>query len=135
MLPALVFLSGIRAGLRKTTTVFLLHPETTAMYLDYFSLERHPFRITPDTSLFFSGGDEGRGVVLQAMLYAIATGEGILKVVGEVGSGKTMLCRMLEERLPETTEIVYLANPNLNSDEILYAVAFELKLPVRRDTS
>ncbi len=105
------------------------------MYLDYFSLERHPFRITPDTSLFFSGGDEGRGVVLQAMLYAIATGEGILKVVGEVGSGKTMLCRMLEERLPETTEIVYLANPNLNSDEILYAVAFELKLPVRRDTS
>lgn len=105
------------------------------MYLDYFSLERHPFRITPDTSLFFSGGDEGRGVVLEAMLYAIATGEGILKVVGEVGSGKTMLCRMLEERLPETTEIVYLANPNLSPDEILYAVAFELKLPVRRDTS
>lgn len=105
------------------------------MYLDYFSLERHPFRITPDTSLFFSGGDEGRGVVLEAMLYAIETGEGILKVVGEVGSGKTMLCRMLEERLPETTEIVYLANPNLNPDEILYAVAFELKLPVRRDTS
>lgn len=105
------------------------------MYLDYSSLERHPFRITPDTSLFFSGRDEGRGVVLEAMLYAIATGEGILKVVGEVGSGKTMLCRMLEEQLPETAEIVYLANPNLNPDEILYAVAFELKLPVRRDTS
>ena len=105
------------------------------MYLDYFSLERHPFRITPDTSLFFPGGEAGRGVVLEAMLYAIATGEGILKVVGEVGSGKTMLCRMLEERLPETTEIVYLANPNLSPDEILYTVAFELKLPVRRDTS
>lgn len=105
------------------------------MYLDYFSLERHPFRITPDTSLFFSGGNQGRGVVLEAMLFAIESGEGILKVVGEVGSGKTMLCRMLEERLPETTEIVYLANPRLSPDEILYAIAFELKLPVRRDTS
>ncbi|PCI82435.1 MAG: hypothetical protein COB20_00180 [SAR86 cluster bacterium] len=105
------------------------------MYLDYFSLERHPFRITPDTSLFFSGGNQGRGVVLDAMLFAIESGEGILKVVGEVGSGKTMLCRMLEERLPETTEIVYLANPRLSPDEVLYAIAFELKLPVRRDTS
>ena len=105
------------------------------MYLDYFSLERHPFRITPDTSLFYSGGDRGRGMVLDALVFAIENGEGILKVVGEVGSGKTMLCRMLEERLPQSTEIVYLANPNLSPDEILYAVAFELKLPVRRETS
>lgn len=105
------------------------------MYLDYFSLERYPFRITPDTSLFFSGGNQGRGVVLEAMVFAIENGEGILKVVGEVGSGKTMLCRMLEERLPESTEIVYLANPNLRADEILYAVAFELKLTVRTDTA
>lgn len=105
------------------------------MYLEYFSLTRHPFRITPDTSLFYEGGAEGRGVILDAMLYAIETGEGILKVVGEVGSGKTMLCRMLEERLPETTEVVYLANPNLSADDILYAIAFELKLPVRRDTT
>lgn len=105
------------------------------MYLDYFSLERHPFRITPDTSLFYSGGDQGRGMVLDALVFAIENGEGILKVVGEVGSGKTMLCRMLEERLPQSTEIVYLANPNLRPEEILCAVAFELKLPVRRDTS
>lgn len=74
-------------------------------------------------------------MVLDAMLYAIASGEGILKVVGEVGSGKTMLCRMLEEQLPDTTEVVYIANPNLTPEDILYAVAFELKLPVRRDTS
>jgi type II secretory pathway predicted ATPase ExeA/septal ring-binding cell division protein DamX len=105
------------------------------MYLDYFSLLRHPFRITPDTSLFYEGGAEGRGVILDAMLYAIETGEGILKVVGEVGSGKTMLCRMLEERLPETTEVVYLANPNLSAEDILYAIAFDLKLPIRRDTT
>lgn len=106
-----------------------------SMYLEYFSLTRHPFRITPDTSLFYSGGDDGRGVVLDAMMYAIETGEGILKVVGEVGSGKTMLCRMLEERIPDSTELVYLANPNLSAEDILYAIAFELKLPIRRDTT
>ena len=104
------------------------------MYLDYFSLKRHPFRITPDPSLFFHGGSHGRGVVLDALVYGITSGEGILKVVGEVGSGKTMLCRMLEERLPPTVEIVYLANPNLSARDIVYAIAFELKLPVDSNT-
>ncbi len=104
------------------------------MYLDYFSLKRHPFRITPDPSLFFPGGAHGRGVVLDALVYAITTGEGILKVVGEVGSGKTMLCRMLEERLPGSVEIVYLANPNLSARDIIYAIAFELKLEVDANT-
>ena len=104
------------------------------MYLEYYSLDRPPFRITPDPTLFFTGGANGRGVVLEALLYAVQSGEGILKVVGEVGSGKTMLCRMLEERLPESVEVVYLANPKLTPHEILYAVAFELRLPVTQET-
>lgn len=104
------------------------------MYLEYYSLERPPFRITPDPSLFFTGGAKGRGVVLEALLYAVMSGEGILKVVGEVGSGKTMLCRMLEERLPDSVEIVYLANPNLSPHDILYAIAFELKLATDHST-
>jgi type II secretory pathway predicted ATPase ExeA len=106
------------------------------MYLDYFSLKRHPFRITPDPSLFFHGGAHGLGVVLDALVYGITTGEVILKVVGEVGSGKTMLCRMLEERLPPTVDIVYLANPNpnLSARDIIYAIAFVLKLPVDAHT-
>lgn len=104
------------------------------MYLDYFSLKRHPFRITPDPSLFFAGGTRGRGVVLDALVYGITSGEGILKVVGEVGSGKTMLCRMLEERLPDSIEIVYLANPSLSARDIVYAIAIELKLDVDAST-
>ena len=64
------------------------------MYYEYFGLKQPPFKITPDTSLFFPGGN--RGAVLEALIYAITEGEGIVKVVGEVGSGKTMLCRMLE---------------------------------------
>jgi len=103
------------------------------MYYDYFGLKQPPFRITPDTSLFYPGGD--RGAVLDALIYAILNGEGMVKVVGEVGSGKTMLCRMLEKELPEKVEVVYLANPSLSPENILHAIAFELKLSVQPDTS
>jgi len=102
------------------------------MYLESFALKRHPFRITPDPTLFCPGA--GRGEILDALIYAVTSGEGIVKVVGEVGSGKTMLCRILEERLPESVEIVYLANPRLSPHDILYAIAFELKLPVQSTT-
>ena len=52
----------------------------------------------------------------------------IVKVVGEVGSGKTMLCRVLLERLPQYVEAIYLANPSLSRDELLYAIADGLGL-------
>lgn len=98
------------------------------MYCHHFGFSKSPFRITPDPDLFFPGGN--RGAVLDALLYAVSRGEGIVKVVGEVGSGKTMLCRMLERELPANCEVIYLANPNLGPDEILPAIAGELKLVV-----
>ena len=68
------------------------------MYLEHFGLREPPFRITPHTEFFYSGAN--RGATLEALLYAVTAGEGLVKVTGEVGSGKTMLCRMLMERLP-----------------------------------
>ena len=56
------------------------------MYHDFYGLKQAPFKITPDTRLFFPGGS--RGEILEALVYAIRSGEGITKVVGEVGSGK-----------------------------------------------
>ncbi len=103
------------------------------MYLEHFGLQRAPFKITPDTSLFYKGNK--RGAALEAVKYAISSGEGIIKVVGEVGSGKTMLCRMLEVDLPEHIEVVYIANPSLSPENILHVVAFELKLPITNDSS
>jgi type II secretory pathway predicted ATPase ExeA len=103
------------------------------MYYQHFGLDRPPFRITPDTDFFFSGGN--RGAVLEALLYAVMHGEGIVKVTGEVGSGKTMLCRMLQSRLPPEIEQVYLANPSVSPEEILRAIAFELGLEIARDAS
>ncbi len=103
------------------------------MYEDYFGLKRPPFKITPDTSLFYEGGK--RGDILAALVYAIHRGEGIIKVVGEVGSGKTMLCRMLQIKLPDSVEIVYIANPSVSSEDILFVIAHELSLPVTKDAS
>jgi MSHA biogenesis protein MshM len=94
------------------------------MYLEHFGLREAPFRITPHTEFFFSGAN--RGATLEALLYAITAGEGMVKVTGEVGSGKTMLCRVLMERLPETVETIYLAVPSLSRDEMLAAIAGDL---------
>ncbi|MBK8162578.1 MAG: AAA family ATPase [Gammaproteobacteria bacterium] len=98
------------------------------MYYAYFGLDQPPYRITPDTQLFYSGG--ARGDILAALVHAIVSGEGITKVVGEVGSGKTMLCRMLELKLPQSVEIVYLPNPSIAPEHILHAIAFEMGLTV-----
>ena len=103
------------------------------MYYEYFGLDRAPYRITPDTDLFYPGGD--RGAILDALVYAIVNGNAITKVVGEVGSGKTMLCRMLEVKLPKRIEIVYLANPSLSPEHIPHAIAFELGLEEAADGS
>jgi type II secretory pathway predicted ATPase ExeA len=98
------------------------------MYLEHYGLDRPPFKITPDTSMFYEGSK--RGAALEALIYAINSGEGIIKVVGEVGSGKTMLCRMLEVRLSGIVDIVYIANPSLSPDNILHVIAHELHLDV-----
>lgn len=101
------------------------------MYYAHFGLKQPPFKITPNTEFFFSGGN--RGAILDALTYSIQSGEGIIKVVGEVGSGKTMLCRMLQTLLPEKVESVYLANPSVAPEDVLHAIAFELQLNLPKD--
>lgn len=98
------------------------------MYLDHFGLRESPFRITPHPDFFFGGAD--RAATLEALIYAILHEEGMVKVSGEIGSGKTMLCRMLLEQLPAHVETVFLANPSYSREDILYAIADELKLAI-----
>lgn len=95
-----------------------------ALYLEHFGLAEPPFRITPHPEFFFDGAD--RGATLEALVYAILHDEGIVKVSGEIGSGKTMLCRVLMERLPDEVQTVFLANPSYSRAEILSAIAEEL---------
>lgn len=102
------------------------------MYLDHFGLAEPPFRITPNTEFFFAGAK--RGATLDALMYAVLNDQGIVKVSGEVGSGKTMLCRVLMERLPKQVVLVYLANPSLSRDDIVFAIADELGLALSETT-
>ena len=90
------------------------------LYLAHFGLERAPFSITPDPRFFFPGA--GRGDLLRAIEYSVRHQEGIVVVTGEVGSGKTMLCRKLLDALPPDLESIYLANPSLRRREITAAL-------------
>ena len=101
------------------------------MYLEHYGLADPPFRITPHTEFFYHGAN--RGATLEALVYAIQHGEGLVKVVGEVGAGKTMLCRVLMEKLPSHVDIVYLANPSMSKEEILLTIAADLKLSLQGD--
>ncbi|HEX9391896.1 MAG TPA: AAA family ATPase [Usitatibacteraceae bacterium] len=99
------------------------------MYLEHFGLTEAPFKITPHTEFFFAGAN--RGETLEALIYAITSGEGMVKVTGEVGAGKTMLCRVLMERLPDTVETIYLAVPSLSRDEMLTVIAGDLGIDIQ----
>ena len=98
------------------------------MYYSHFGLSQAPFKITPNTEFFFSGGN--RGPILEALIYAITHGEGIIKVTGEVGSGKTMLCHMLPKRLPPHVETV--STPSRSSCSLEWIAALRGSRSCRR---
>ncbi|MGJ8691093.1 MAG: ExeA family protein [Thalassotalea sp.] len=94
------------------------------MYLYHFGLTELPFTLTPNTSFFL--GLEPHNEALAVLLTALKTGEGFIKVIGEVGTGKTLLCRKLLNEIPDHFITAYIPNPYLNPDELRRAVASEL---------
>ncbi|PKI13160.1 ExeA family protein [Colwellia sp. 12G3] len=94
------------------------------MYLYHFGLGELPFTLTPNTNFYLpmTMHDEA----LAVLSTALQTGEGFIKVVGEVGTGKTLLCRKLLNEIPEHFVTAYIPNPYLNPDELRRAVAVEL---------
>ena len=100
------------------------------MYQDYFGLTEAPFSITPDTSYFYAHGHYSEA--LNTLLVALRTGEGFIKVTGEVGTGKTMLCRKLLNTVEERFVTAYIPNPMLTPYGLQSAVADELGLNMSR---
>lgn len=94
------------------------------MYLYHFGLTELPFTLTPNTSFFLAL--EPHNEALAVLMTALKTGEGFIKVIGEVGTGKTLLCRKLLNEIPEHFITAYIPNPYLNPDELRRAVAIEL---------
>lgn len=94
------------------------------MYLSHFGLTELPFGITPDTSFTYSV--QYHQEALNTLLLALNAGEGFVKITGEVGTGKTLLCRRLLQTLDDGWVTAYLPNPNLDANTLFLALAEEL---------
>ncbi len=100
------------------------------MYQEYFGLTEAPFSITPDTGYFYAHGHYSEA--LNTLLVALRAGEGFIKVTGEVGTGKTMLCRKLLNTVEDRFVTAYIPNPMLTPYGLQSAVADELSLDMSR---
>lgn len=98
------------------------------MYARHFDLRELPFSITPDTSFFFAHSVHREA--LNTLLVAVRSGEGFIKVTGEVGTGKTLLCRKFLSALAADRNFVtaYIPNPYLQPTTLLMAIADELHI-------
>ncbi|MFZ6673603.1 ExeA family protein [Undibacterium sp. Xuan67W] len=101
------------------------------MYKSHFGLREVPFSITPDTSYFFLFATFQ--AALNTLLIAAKNGEGFIKITGEVGTGKTMLCRKFMAVLGPDFFTAYIPNPLLDSASLMRAVADELGAPANQD--
>lgn len=96
------------------------------MYLYHFGLTELPFTLTPNTNFFL--GVEPHHDALAVLMTALKSGEGFIKVIGEVGTGKTLLCRKLLNDIPEHFVTAYIPNPYLTPDELRRTLAVELDI-------
>lgn len=100
-------------------------------YLRHFGLREAPFGITPDTSYFYACRSTQEA--LNTLLIAVGNGEGFIKITGEVGTGKTLLCRKFLGTLDAGWASAYIPNPNLEPRALVLAVAEELSVPIAAD--
>ncbi len=96
------------------------------MYTQFFGLRDKPFSLSPDPRFLYLS--DSHREALAHLLYGIEQGEGFIAITGEVGTGKTTLCRTLLERIEPGTEVAFIFNPQLSGEELLQSIAAELGL-------
>ena len=101
------------------------------MYKQHFGLKEAPFSITPDTSFFFACPTYQQA--LNTLLVAARSGEGFIKITGEVGTGKTLLCRKFLTTLDDNFVTAYIPNPYLEPRSLMLALADELEISLEKD--
>jgi general secretion pathway protein A len=100
------------------------------MYTHYFSLKQSPFSIAPDPRYLFMS--ERHREALAHLLYGVGSGGGFVLLTGEIGAGKTTVCRCFIEQIPENCKLAYIFNPKLTVEELLLSICdeFRIALPV-----
>jgi general secretion pathway protein A len=98
------------------------------MYLNFFGLRSEPFSIAPDPRFLFMS--ERHGEALAHLRYGLQSSGGFVVLSGEIGAGKTTLCRCLMEQVPELCEVAYLFNPKLTERELLQSVCADFGIDV-----
>ena len=101
------------------------------MYTAHFGLREAPFGITPDTSFYFTSPHSQEA--LNTLLIAAQNGEGFIKITGEVGTGKTLLCRKFMATLGKDFVTAYIPNPFLEPRTLMLALADELEIALGGD--
>jgi MSHA biogenesis protein MshM len=102
------------------------------MYLYHFGIRELPFTLTPNTSYYYAL--PAHKEALQVLIHALKSGEGFIKVTGEVGTGKTLICRKILNEIPDYFVTAYIPNPYLSPDELRRAVANELEVELSSHT-
>jgi len=97
------------------------------MYTAFYGLREKPFALSPDPRFLYLAASHREA--LAHLLYGIEQGEGFISVTGEVGTGKTTLCRTLLERLEGQIELAFLFNPSRSALELLQSICAEFGLP------
>ncbi|MES2633924.1 MAG: AAA family ATPase [Pseudomonadota bacterium] len=99
-----------------------------AMYAAYFGLKHEPFSIAPDPRYLFMS--ERHREALAHLLYGLGGGGGFVLLSGEIGTGKTTVCRLFLEQIPPNCNVAYIFNPKLTVLELLQSVCEEFRIPV-----
>ncbi|OPY68287.1 MAG: putative general secretion pathway protein A [Syntrophorhabdaceae bacterium PtaU1.Bin034] len=99
------------------------------MYEEYFGLKKKPFSIVPDPSYFYMS--DVHKEALAHLLYGVKSDGGFVLLTGEVGTGKTTVCRRLLELVPEDTDVAFILNPKVTAEELLATICdeFGIKYP------
>lgn len=96
------------------------------MYLEHFKISKFPFSLTPNTDFYCELPSHQEA--LNVLLVSLRSGEGFIKITGEVGTGKTLLCRLLLNKLDQEYITAYIHNPDLSPKDLRLALAMELGL-------
>jgi general secretion pathway protein A len=97
------------------------------MYKKFFGLKQEPFSIAPDPHYLFMS--ERHREALAHLLYGVRGGGGFVLLTGEIGAGKTTVCRCFLEQVPRRTNVAYIFNPRQTAEELLESIREDFRLP------